>query len=102
MNIRKCRIEILSKKETRTIHLLVEIAHNTNKSGKIIFEKYSIFIIEDKFKINNRTMNIITLCILLMGLGLLILFGIGLFRKKKFKGYLKVLNLFEGGFESED
>lgn len=47
-------------------------------------------------------MSIITLCVLIMGLGLLILFGIGLFKKKKFKGYLKIFNFFEGGFESED
>lgn len=29
-------------------------------------------------------------------------FTIGIFRKKKFKGYLKFMNIFEGGFESED
>lgn len=34
--------------------------------------------------------------------GFMVLFGIGLFKKKKIKGYLKIFNLFEGGFESED
>lgn len=40
--------------------------------------------------------------ILVLMVGILVLFEIGLFRKKKFKGYLKIFNLFEGGFESED
>lgn len=31
-----------------------------------------------------------------------ILIGIGLLTKKKFKGYLKIFNFFEGRFESED
>lgn len=50
--------------------------------------------------LNQNSMLEIILAILIVGI--LVLFGIGLFRKKKFKGYLKIFNLFEGGFESED
>lgn len=61
-----------------------------------------IFIIKKMINkiITQDSMIVIILMILIVGI--LILFGIGLFKKKKFKGYLKILNLFEGSFESED
>ncbi len=42
------------------------------------------------------------LLFVIFGVLFLILMIIGLLKKKKFKGYLKILNFFEGGFESED
>lgn len=42
------------------------------------------------------------LLILIVGVPSFILIGFGLLTKKKFKGYLKIFNFFEGHFESED
>ena len=67
-------------------------------------------IFEKKLNIYNREMidkilnqnSMLEIILVILIVGILVLFGIGLFRKKKFKGYLKIFNLFEGGFESED
>lgn len=44
------------------------------------------------------SLNIFFIIILLM----VVIFGIGLLKKKKFKGYLKIFNFFETSFEGED
>lgn len=67
-------------------------------------------IFEKKLNIYNKEMidkilnqhSMLEIILVILIVGILVLFGIGLFRKKKFKGYLKIFNLFEGGFESED
>lgn len=44
----------------------------------------------------------ILLLVLIIGLLFITLLAVGIFRKRKFNGYLKIFNFFEGHFESED